>query len=167
MKSHTCIMLLEKINKLIKTLALAVSFQAISRAEERTNFTMNMQSTKSNEKEKVLLAQSCLTIGSCQDVPNPWQNHGTREELQGTSTLHGADPGGPICPFGSCQDIPRLWQGHGMREEPAGSSSPQGCPGGPVCPFFLSVLLLLGFLLILGNVTYSDQDFSLEKSEPI
>ena len=91
---------------------------------------MNMQSTKSNEKEKVLLAQSCLTIGSCQDVPNPWQNHGTREE-------------------------------------PAGSSSPQGCPGGPVCPFFLSVLLLLGFLLILGNVTYSDQDFSLEKSEPI
>ena len=49
-------MLLEKVNKLIKTLAPAVSFQEISRAEERTNFTMNMQSTKSNEKEKVLLA---------------------------------------------------------------------------------------------------------------
>ncbi|CAN0570293.1 unnamed protein product [Rangifer tarandus platyrhynchus] len=38
-----------------------------------------------------------------------------------------------------------------------GSSSPRGRPGGPVCPLPLSVLLLLGFLLILGNVTYSDQ----------
>ena len=46
-----------------------------------------------------------------------------------------------------------------------GSSSPWGCPGGPVCPFPLSILLL-GFLLILGNVTYSDQA-SLEKSKPI
>ena len=47
-----------------------------------------------------------------------------------------------------------------------GSSSPWGCPGGLVCPFPLSVLLLLGFLLIFGNVIYSNEA-SLEKSKPI
>ena len=47
-----------------------------------------------------------------------------------------------------------------------GSSSPRGCPGGPVRPFPLSVLLLLGFLLIFGNVIYGNKA-SLEKSKPI
>ena len=47
-----------------------------------------------------------------------------------------------------------------------GSSSPRGGPGSPVCPLPPSVLLLLDFLLILGNVTYSDQA-SLAKSKPI
>ena len=46
-----------------------------------------------------------------------------------------------------------------------GSSSLRGCPGGPVCPFLLSVLLLLGFLLIFGNIIYINKA-SLEKSKP-
>ena len=46
------------------------------------------------------------------------------------------------------------------------SSSPRGCPGGPVCPFLLSVLLLLGFLLIFGNIIYSNKAL-LAKSKTI
>ena len=46
-----------------------------------------------------------------------------------------------------------------------GRSSPRGCPGGLVCLFPLSVSLL-GFLLIFGNVIYSNKA-SLEKSKPI
>ena len=57
-------------------------------------------------------------------------------------------------------------QGHGTRKNLQGSSSPRGCPGGPICPFPLSVLLLLSFLLIFGNVIYSNKA-SLEKSKPI
>ena len=45
-----------------------------------------------------------------------------------------------------------------------GSSSPRGCPGGPVCPFAPSVSLLLGFLLIFGNIIYGNKA-SLEKSK--
>ena len=63
-------------------------------------------------------------------------------------------------------DVPSPWQGHGTREEPVRQLFPRGCPGGPVCPLPLSILLLLGFLLIIGNFTYSDQAL-LEKSKPI
>ena len=38
-----------------------------------------------------------------------------------------------------------------------GSSSPRGCPGDPVYPLSLSVLLLMCFLLNLGNVICSNQ----------
>ena len=51
-----------------------------------------------------------------------------------------------------------------MRKASASSSSPRGYPGGPVCPFLLSVLLLLEFLLIFGNIIYSNKA-SLEKSK--
>ena len=51
-----------------------------------------------------------------------------------------------------------------MRKASASSSSPRGCPGGPVCPFLPSVLLLVGFLLIFGNIIYSNKA-SLEKSK--
>ena len=51
-----------------------------------------------------------------------------------------------------------------MRKGSASSSSPRGCPGGPVCPFLPSVLLLVGFLLIFGNIIYSNKAY-LEKSK--
>ena len=53
----------------------------------------------------------------------------------------------------------------GQERNLQGSSSPRGCPRGPVCPFLLPVLLLLGFLLIFGNIIYSNKA-SLEKSKP-
>ena len=53
----------------------------------------------------------------------------------------------------------------GQERNLQGSSSPQGFPGGPECPFLPSVLLLLGFLLIFGNIIYSNKAL-LEKSKP-
>ena len=75
---------------------------------------------------------------------------------------------------GTCKAaLPHTWLPWGSnmssREPPGqernlqGSSSPQGCPGGLVCPFLLSVLLSLGFLIFV-NIIYSNKA-SLEKSK--
>ena len=66
-------------------------------------------------------------------------------------------------PAGTCPDHDKVT---GWERKLQGSSYPLGCPRGPICPLSLSVLLLLCFLLLLGNVTYSDQ-VSPEKSNPI
>ena len=62
---------------------------------------------------------------------------------------------------GRCQDVP----GAVTRSQDERGCSPRGCPGGPACPFPPSVSLLLGFLLIFGNIIYSNKA-SLEKSKP-
>ena len=53
----------------------------------------------------------------------------------------------------------------GQERNLQGSSSPRGCPEGLICLFPLSVSLLLGFLVIFGNIIYSNKA-SLEKSKP-
>ena len=66
----------------------------------------------------------------------------------------------------SRRDVPGHDKVTGWERNLKGSSSPQGCPRGPIYPFPLSVLLLLGFLLIFGNVIYSDKPRPLPRKSP-
>ena len=100
------------------------------------------------------------------DAPSPWQGHRMREEPARQLFLTRAAPGARYVPWGITGMYPDCVKVTGRERNLQGSSSPWGCPGGPVCLFPLSVLLLLGFLLIFGNVLYSNKA-SLEKSKPI
>ena len=87
--------------------------------------------------------------------PNHDKVTGRERNLQGSSSSHGAVPGPQYVPSGAA----------GTRKESASQLFPSRLSGGPVCPFLLSVLLLLGFLLIFGNIIYSNKA-SLEKFKP-
>ena len=91
---------------------------------------------------------SIYLLGADGACPNRDKVMGQERNLQGSSSSHGAAPGGPTCPLGELLGRERNLQG---------SSSPRGCPGGPVCPFPPSVVLLLGFLFIFGNIIYSNK----------
>ena len=62
-------------------------------------------------------------------------------------------------------DAPSPWQGHGDEGGTCRQLFPWGLSGDPVRPFLTPVLLLLGFLLIWGNIIYSNK-VSLEKPKP-
>ena len=63
---------------------------------------------------------------------------------------------------GCAQSVTRSWDERGTCK----AALPlEVVPGGLVCPFLLSVLLLLSFLLIFGNIIHSNKA-SLEKSKP-
>ena len=101
-----------------------------------------------------LLLISILS-GATGVCPNRDKVAAWERNLQGSSCSSGL-PRGP-------NTSPR--EPRGRETNLQGSFSPRGCPGGRVCPFLLSVLLLLGFLLIFGNIKYSNKA-SLEMSKP-
>ena len=100
--------------------------------------------------------------GCAQSVTKSWDERGTcKAVLPHTGLPRGPDRSPQESP-GRTQTMIRSWDERNLQ----GSSSSRGCPEGPECFSPLSILLLLGFLLIFGNVTHSDQA-SLEKSKPI
>ena len=88
-------------------------------------------------------------LGASRTCPDGDKVTGWERNLQGSSSPRG-------CPRGKVTRRERNLQG---------SSSPLGCPEGPVCSFPPPVSLVLGFLLIFGNIIYSNKA-SLEKFKP-
>ena len=95
-----------------------------------------------------------MNVGSCRGAPKPWQGHRTREEPARQLFLTRGCAGGPMCPLGSR----RVEKGTCKAALPSRLSWGAGVS-------LSSFLLLLGFLLIFGNIIYSNKA-SLEKSKP-
>ena len=94
----------------------------------------------------------CRELGVC---PNHDKVTGWERKLQGSSFSHRAPRGPNMFPL-----EPPGWERNLQAALPL-----EVVPGAWYVPFFLSVLLLLDFLLISGNIIYSNKA-SLEKSKP-